>query len=193
MDHFRITRTPAGFYVEGFPRAAKVIRLKGPKARRLSDLALHQSDLAFAAQCLDAVNAIKTDVPLVRQALWRSAVMHYMKCFGDPGVRFRLSAEKVYDGDARALLAFDYFKNLRNKHLVHDENAYAQAVPGAILNQRDAPYKIEKIVCLSAIAETLVQSNYSNLHLLIDLAARWLRGQFDQLCEALTADLEQLS
>jgi len=31
MDHFRITQTAAGFHVEGFPDASKVIRISGPK------------------------------------------------------------------------------------------------------------------------------------------------------------------
>lgn len=193
MDDFRITQTPAGFHVEGFPDASKVIRISGPKSRRLSDLALHKSDLDFAAQCLDAINKVQDDPSVLRQALWRSAVTHYLKCFGDPGVRFQLDAQSIYNGDAGALLAFDYFKHLRNKHLLHDENAYAQALPGAILNQRGHPYKIEKIVCLSAIAETLVQGNYSNLHLLIDVAKKWVEQQFGELCDLLTGELERLS
>ena len=193
MDHFRITQTAAGFHVEGFPDASKVIRISGPKGRRLSDLALHKSDLDFATHCLDAINKVQDDPAVLRQALWRSAVTHYMKCFGDPGVRFQLDAQDIYKGDADALLAFDYFKHLRNKHLLHDENAYAQGLPGAILNQRGRPYKIAKIVCLSAIAETLVQGNYSNLHLLVDIARKWVGRQFDELCDLLTAELEPLS
>ena len=86
--------------------------------------------------------------------------------------------------------AFNYFKELRHKHIIHDENSYAQSIPGAILNGRDKTYKIEKIVCLSAIAETLGQENYNNLSLLIKTAKQWVIGEFDKICENLTQELE---
>jgi hypothetical protein len=125
--------------------------------------------------------------------LWRAAITHYMKCFGDSQGRSQLSAKKIYKRNEPALTAFNYFKYLRNKHLVHDENSYAQSIPGAILNRREKPYKIEKIVCLSAIAETLSQDNYGNLHLLVQTTNAWVVSEFDTLCEALTKELEALS
>ncbi len=48
MEHFEITKTPEGFHIEGFPNAVKVLRIDGPKAQRLADLALHKADLDFA-------------------------------------------------------------------------------------------------------------------------------------------------
>lgn len=79
-----------------------------------------------------------------------------MKCFGDAGARFQLDAARVYRGrPADALTAFTYFKDLRNKHMVHDESSYAQSVPGAVLNDGSQPHKVEKIVCLSMIGHTL--------------------------------------
>ena len=85
---------------------------------------------------------------------------------------------------------YKYFDSLRNKHLVHDENSYAQCLPGAILNKKDMKHKIAKIVCLSITGETLAQDNYSNLHLLIARALEWVVTQFDQLCNMLSVELE---
>lgn len=129
----------------------------------------------------------------MREALWRSAIVHFLKCFGN-GVRFQLAPQKLYEGEPpEALLAFNYFKCLRNKHLVHDENSYAQSIPGAVLNNGKKEYKIEKIVCFSAIGATLKQGNYGNLKLLIQKARAWVAPEFDALCERLAAKLEKES
>jgi hypothetical protein len=96
----------------------------------------------------------------------------------------------VYKGDAGTAEPYKYFDSLRNKHLVHDENSYAQCLPGAVLNKREIKHKIAKIVCLSVIGDTLSQGNYSNLHLLITRAQQWVIEQFDQLCNILTDELE---
>jgi hypothetical protein len=193
MDAISFSRTDSGVHVEGFSDAIKVIHLHGPKAKRLADLALHRLDLEFAAECLAQINRLPADPPIIRQALWRSAIVHYVKCFGDPGSRFQLSAAKIYQQAPVGMANFDYFRDLRSKHFVHDENSYAQSIPGAILNHREKPNKIEKIVCFNAIAETLDQNNFGNLDLLIRKAREWVASEFDTLCEMLTTELEQES
>lgn len=190
MEHFKITKTPEGFHIEGFPDAVKVLRLDGPKAQRLADLDLHRADLKFALECLEQINKVPVQPYVLRQALWRSAVVHYIKCFGGNESRFSLVPQKVYRGDAEAMEPYKYFNSLRNKHLVHDENSYAQCLPGAVLNRKDMNHKIAKIVCLSIIGDTLTRGNYSNLRLLITRAQEWVVEQFDQLCSVLTSELE---
>ena len=126
MEHFPITKTDAGLQIEGFPDAVKVVRIEGRQAKRFADLTLHKTDLEFASECLAAINHVPEQPWVLRQALWRAAIIHYMKCFGD-GARFQLSAAKIYKGNALALGAFNYFKDIRHKHVAHDENSYAQS------------------------------------------------------------------
>lgn len=193
MDHFAISKTEAGLHIEGFPDAVKVVTINGPEAKWLADLSLHKEDLEFADACLDAINQTPESPIVAREALWRSAIVHFMKCFGN-GARFQLSAEKIYRGETKeALMAFEYFKGLRNKHVVHDENSYAQSIPGALLNNGTKDYKIEKIVCFAAFGATLEHGNYGNLKLLIEKARTWVISEFDSLCERLTAVLEKES
>lgn len=190
MENFSITKTAHGFHIEGFPNAVKVLRICGPKSRRLADLALHESDLNFALESLTALNQIVEQPWVLRQTLWRSAIIHFIKCFGESKSRFSLDAKKVYKGDPGAFEPFRYFYSLRNKHLVHDENSYAQCLPGAVLNKKDMACKIEKITCMRVISDTLSQDNYSNLHLLVTRAQEWVVAQFDELCDVLTSELE---
>ena len=193
MEHFTISKTEAGLHIEGFPDAVKVVVIDGQEAKRLADLSLHKADLEFADACLNAINQAPEEPKIMREALWRSAIVHFLKCFGN-GARFQLAPQKLYKGEPpETLLAFNYFKGLRNKHLVHDENSYAQSIPGAVLNNGKKEYKIEKIVCFSAIGATLEQGNYGNLKLLIQKARVWMVSEFDVLCECLAAKLEKES
>lgn len=190
MEHFSITKTPEGFHVEGFPNAVKVVRIAGPKAQRLADLALHKVDLDFTLECLEAINKTPDEPYLLREVLWQAAIVHYIKCFGQSESRFSLNPKTVYKGDTGAFEPYKYFDSLRNKNLVHDENSYTQCLPGAVLNKKDMDQKIAKIVCLSLVGSTLGQENYQNLHLLATRAREWVVTQFDELCNVLTSDLE---
>lgn len=190
MDHFEITCEENEWHIEGFPNAVKVVRITGPKARRLADLVLHKADLDFALECLEAINHQPGDSSVTRQALWRSAIVYFMKCFGRNESRFSLDTRKVYKGDAAANEAFTFVSSLRSKHIVHDENSYAQCLPGAVLNKDGSDCKIAKIVCLGVMNDTLCQGTYGNLHLLSTRAREWVVAQFDELCAVLTAELE---
>ena len=194
MEHFEISQKNSVLHIEGFPDAVKVISIGGPLAKHLSDLALHKADLEFADKSLDAINLAPEEPFEFREALWRSAIVHFLKCFGSSGARFQLSSKKILKAEPpEAQIVFDYFKNLRNKHLVHDENSYAQSIPGAILNDGSKDYKIEKVVCLASIAVTLSQDNYSNLKRLIQQSYAWVIAEFDKLADSITNDLEKES
>jgi len=191
MENYNITQNGTNLNIEGFDDAVKVIELTGHDAKRLSDLCLHRSDLEFATSCLDAIDTTPEEAVVICEALWRSAIIHFYKCFGD-GYRFQLSKNKIYKDDPpEAKQAFEYFKAIRNKHLVHDENSYSQSIPGAILNDGSKSYKIEKVVCFSARAVTLEQGNYSNLRLLVQKAISWVISEFDAMCNQITASLEK--
>lgn len=194
MEYFPITKTESGFHVENVPDAVKLIRLDDSKSRRLADLTLHKADLEFADNCLIGINGVPKDTRVVREALWRCAITHYIKCFGDSRVRFRLSADRIYKGEPpEALEVFQYFRALRNKHVVHDENPYSQSIPCAAVNKGNKPYKIEKVLCFAAHVDVLGQDNYSNLKLLIDKALAWVVSEFDTCCSAVTKELEKQS
>lgn len=191
MEQYPVTQVEGCLHIEGIPDAVKLIKLDGPKARRVSELLLHRHDLEFADACLEAINTVPVHPPTIREALWRNAVVHFAKCFGNSAARFQLSREKIYKNEPQeALQAFEYFQHLRDKHVVHDENSYSQSIPAAALNRGDKPYKIEKVLCFSAHANTLEQSNYGNLKLLIQKALAWVVSEFDNCCNIITNDLE---
>jgi hypothetical protein len=193
MEYYEIEKQEHGLHVHGFPDAVKLLKLSNAKAKRLADLALHKHDLDFALQCLDGINLVAEEPYALRLALWRSAIVHYFKCFGNSAARFSLDQQVIYTGEPVAIENFESFRLLRNKNIVHDENSYTQCIPGAVLNKAGMEHKIAKILCSSFHAEALGQDSFSNLRLLITHATEWVTHQFDELCNLITADLESLN
>lgn len=195
MQAFGFTQTgPDSFRIEGFPDGVKVIGVEGAVARRLGHLALHRSDLEFARECLDAMARLPEDQGLVCGALWRSAVVHYAKCFGESK---KLQPAQVHKGCPSAThQAFEFFKSLRNKHIVHDENAYnenayKQSAVGAIINGGNKPFKVEKVISLALTFEVHGPENVRNLRLLTERALGWVAQQFDECANLISAQLEK--
>lgn len=182
------------FVITNMPEGVKAVELKQEgRVRQLADMALHVEDLGFAMECLKRINDFPND-HFLRDGLWRNAITHYIKCFGQSESRSSLQFEQVYKREPEtARICFDFFKSLRNKHVVHDENSYTRCYAGLVLNDGQKPYKIERIICAPVHSETLAQANYGNLHLLIEKAIESVSAKFDSLCEQLTKELEKKS
>ncbi len=192
MDSFKISKQPgpgAGFHVEGFPEAVALVKIDGPIARRLNHLALHRNDLLFASQCLLSLATGQAEP--VRSALWIGALVHYFKCFGQSNARGSLDQTKIYAHNPVALESFTFFKNMRDKHYVHDANPFAQSTTGAVINGAGAPHTVAKIVTFTARDDILDQAPFTNLRLLIEGAESWVAQQYDAHCDALTKELER--
>jgi hypothetical protein len=190
MEDIPFTIGENTIHIEGFPDAVKVLKITGSKARRLADIALHKGDLDFALHCLETINSTPDEPRIMREVLWQSAIIHFAKCFGQSRERFSLDPKTIYGNQNGALAAYEFFKSLRNKNIVHDENSYTQCIPSAVLNKDGTRHKIAKIICNSLSGVTLGQENYQNLHLLITTARTWTIERFDELCDIITAELE---
>ena len=124
-------------FIDGLPGdAVKVISFVGllpRQARELSSVRAHRLDLAFARKCLELINETENDG--IRQALRRSAATHYAKCFAQAkstNERKPLHPNKVLEpGEARKI--HRYFTSHRDKHLIHDVNAWLQVPAGAVI------------------------------------------------------------
>ena len=140
MRQHRVELVDDKFHIDGFPGAVKLIAIS-PLVKylpeQLADMVLHHADLRFANECLEAMSSPAGTSPLVAEALWRSAVIHYCKCFGEHGSsRARLPYSKYLPvGLPREI--HKYFMDLRNKHLVHDVNAWTQATPMAVVGPKE--------------------------------------------------------
>jgi hypothetical protein len=84
-----------------------------------------------------------------------------------------------------------YFLQLRHKHIAHDQNAYSQALPGAIINGPAEPYKVAKIVSTAFHVESLNRDDYKKLFNLVRRAIQYTEEQIDLLCNQITEQLQK--
>ena len=89
--------------------------------------------------------------------------------------------------------AFKYFKELRNKHLAHDENDYTTCIPCASINLGGKSYKVENVGFIGTTAMTLDQSNFTNLFSLIAEAKNWVEERHIKLTKAINDELEAMT
>lgn len=175
---------------EEIPDAHSVVKIDGRIASRAADLLLHRSDLELASTSLQYIDKIPGNEPLVREALFRSSIIHLLKCFDGKGVRSQLSPDKIFAGQPLGKEVFQHFKELRNRTIAHDENSHTQAIPMAVLNDGSKNYKVEKIVSLGVSVQTLDQDSLANLATTVNFVFNWVSTEYDKLCQQLTTELE---
>jgi hypothetical protein len=193
QSEFSVSFSNGQIEIHGLQDATQLIAISGKKASRICHLAQHRADLEFAKECLIAINSIPDPLGVAREALWRSAVIFFIKCFGGGSVRSQLQSMQVFKNDAESQGCFTYFKDMRNKHFVHDENAFSQAYPAAAINDGTKSYKVERVFAFPLAVAMLDQANYSNLSLLIEKTLSWVWDNFEKLCVVITTELEKKS
>ncbi|MCJ2063693.1 hypothetical protein MKK63_13370 [Methylobacterium sp. J-088] len=192
MPPDQISMKDGALHIDGYPDAVKLIRLTGKKAKQLAHYAAHRFDLQNSKSHL---NNMKPDNPeAVNDALWRSAISTYIKCFtGGAARNTKLRAENIYESVPVKMKAFQHFEHLRNKHFEHDENAYGQAIPCAAINGGGKGFKLEGVIANTLQFVTFDVGNYGNLQLLITEADQWIEAAFKNLADVIAAELERES
>ena len=117
MENLPISQTPTGIHIDGVPDAVMLVEIGGNKARQAADLMLHRKDLDFCLVVWMNWQLCPPERTLNSQALWRAAIIHFVKCFTGNSARIMLSGQRIFKG-GDTLAGFTYLKNLRDKHLV---------------------------------------------------------------------------
>jgi hypothetical protein len=137
-------------------------------ARRWVDLSLHLSDLEVTLSWLDLLTHQHTQQTPEADALWTAALTMFFKCFKRSASRSKLDAAMVLaDEPEEGRAQFEVLQSLRDKTVVHDENAYTQgAVLVPIANPNGPVAKMGPAVVTLFKASTLDDGHISNLRLL---------------------------
>ncbi|MGE5443502.1 MAG: hypothetical protein ACM3SR_02745 [Ignavibacteriales bacterium] len=129
MGNLGFTMRDSELRIEGYPNAEAIVKLEGHQEGQFKSLFLHRGDLEFCLSALSELgNLLSQDNKnhVLAQSLWLAVIVRFFYCFGSSKGRIRLNENKIFKGQNGALDVFNYFKNLRDKHLVHDENSYNQ-------------------------------------------------------------------
>jgi hypothetical protein len=197
-------KTPGAFMVEMganaalewlrhlYPQAARFIHIEGDDVRMYAEHSLHRDDLDFASQCLEAFRPMvaQSDTPVAR-ALWSSAVVALLKCFKRSAARkAKLDPTVIFATEPLGLDALKFFEQLRDKHVVHDDNAVHQPIPAAVINPAGSAQKVLRVDCIKARAQVLDLENFNNLWSLVHMTRAWVIAECGRLQAIIEARLE---
>lgn len=189
-----ISLTNNNIHTNDYPDALAVKQIDTPVTRQLQAITLHQFDLTFCSQALAEIaglNQIKDKV--IIEGLWISAITRYFKCFTSSESRSQLSAGKVLKTHTNANLVFEYFNDLRNKHIIHDENPFTQAFTGVVINDLAAQHKVADIISLAFNAFTVDDTHLAQLTQLVEITLKWVNEKRDELHNIIGREYEQWS
>lgn len=168
-------------HVEGYPDAVALKRIDHPIACELQAIALHYDDLSFCRAVLAQIDQLdRVKELLLVEALWVASVSRYFKCFGNSKSRTQLSSKEVLKAHPGAIDVFNYFKQLRNKHVIHDENAYSQSFAGIVLNSKQAQSKVADVISV-AMNAFLDDKHFVQFSQLVEVSLEWVTAKRDEL------------
>jgi hypothetical protein len=124
------------------------------------------------------------------EALWLAALGSTMKCFQHSESRSsKLNAESVFGPDTTqgVRATFDLLKNLRNKHVLHDENDWMQAIPLAIVGTPGHEPVVSDIDWM--VMEGTDTAHIGQLGTVVNAALAWINREIDAQIEVIRADL----
>lgn len=166
-------------------------QINGDVAKQLHALLLHEVDLEFCRGCFHHLESLdhNTQSHLV-EAYWTSCIVRFFKCFGHSKARKMLSPSEIFR--VKTTADFDYFRALRNKHVVHDENPYSDVLVTVAINASPTePPFVE--VFGSPIHLSTVQADLGRLRSLVSQALEFVTKKRRLLEQELTSTYEQLS
>lgn len=128
-----------------------VVKVAGREAAKLADTASVLQDLGFVVEvCSRLVTLMESGDDcdsLLIEALWSAALVAYVRAFAT-GVRHGLSEDDVSGLPGEPVAVHRWYKDLRDKHVVHSVNPYEEVSVGAILSV-DEPKVVEGVAVLS--------------------------------------------
>jgi hypothetical protein len=117
-----------GFHIEGYPDAARYVQLDTILFRRLADLRMHQSALRLCEAGMQAFGALEDKRSDGARLMLTGVVASFFSCFGQNNASLSLSSGRVFKGNADAKSAYNYWKALRNKLIIHNESGYCTQI-----------------------------------------------------------------
>lgn len=176
-------------HIDGYPEAAALVKFPPPLGKRLADLRLHEHDLAIAEQAMQHYGALRDVSPEAAEAIWTAALVKFYSCFGRNSVSRPLSKD-MYKGQPNALEAFEHLKEIRNRCVVHNENALTYTTTGIVL---DVTGGVVDVLSLGARAVIQHEATSQNLYELIAHAQKAVAAQIADALRAAFAFARSLT
>ena len=184
-------------HVEGYPTAKRVCKIPKPLAESLAALRLHEADLNDCHNRMQQLGGLgkpneneSFDQFKLREAIFIAILVKFYSCFTSAkSYRFPLSENTIYKKTPHALENFTFVKNLRNKHVVHDENNCNSSTTCAVFDENNL---LIDIVSINARYYPGFDF-YQNLFELIEDARKYVSDQIIQALSRLFDEVKAVS
>lgn len=168
-----------------------IARLSGYEANRISDLSLHLEDLRFAESCINEIGMIGKEKFITQTALWRSAIIHFLKCFSE-SAKFRLSPEEIFSH--HLIKSYGVFLSLKNKfgrYAIHNESTYKTIETVALILDDGGQRRVEGIYSRSLNNNVFQSEDIIELGELIEQTRAWVEIEKSILMETMKVRVER--
>lgn len=161
-------------------------------AKQLQAIVLHEVDLYFCCYCLNELASLDCEKESdLAEAFWISCIARFFKCFGGSKARSQLSARKIFKSNPQGNEAFKYFKALRDRHIIHDENPFSEAFVAIAINPPEHKNSVAQVFGGPVHLFTINSADLKRLRQLIDTTLAWVSGKRVELEKALTVTYGQ--
>jgi hypothetical protein len=133
----------------------------GEVPSQLADLRSLEADFAFARDCANAYLSAGGDKDVIRQALWKSAVISYRRGFNGGKAHLVPRARRLRVPDKwkrllnqAQLEAHDELLHLADKHIAHQTGAHEHVRVAAMLAPPPMPRAIAGSLCCLSTGHT---------------------------------------
>ncbi len=113
-------------------------KIDNDKAHKYGEICLVKNDLAQVKQCcvqlLERLDKNSGEITIVDISLWDNALVTFFRCFKQGLRKYKLSKDLFKDLQGEPLKVFDYFENLRDKHIAHPVNIFEEVQVGVVYN-----------------------------------------------------------
>jgi hypothetical protein len=186
---YRIAAIQKGATAQIIDADGKVLfkRIDGNVEKQYRAVVLHELDLRFCQSCLRELKSLDYNKQSeLAEAYWVSCITRFFKCFGQSKARPNLPASKIFKTDADSTSKFEYFRALRNKHIVHDENPFSDVLVTVAVNASDRGTPFVEVFG-APIHLFMVESDLVRLEDLVNKALEWVGDRRRKFEEQLTA------
>jgi hypothetical protein len=169
--------------------------IRHESARRWIDLSLHLSDLEVTLGWLELLTHKHTQPTSEANALWTASLTMFFKCFKHSNSRSKLDAAVVLANEPEEGRAqFAILEALRDKAVVHDDNAYTQGAVLVPIANPDGPVaRVGPPILTLFKASTLDDWHISNLRLLTLASITYVKSAMAEVSAEVEAYIRSLS
>ena len=184
-----ITTPPIQF--PEFPTVARLGELSGENADCLKSYALHQYELNFCVLHIPDWGKFHSENILdLADAVFITIVSKLVSCFQHSKSRSKLDKNLVYGLNTELRNSFEYFENIRNKHLIHDQNNMFQCQAVALLDDEGVVLDVKTLIGHMFLRPA---THSAQLRSLTRTALVHVDNKVTELCKCLMNDVSVMS